>query len=86
MLVKSAPNPASVTTTSASFKGACGFVIDGYFYGTQGLLASSKANYETFNALRGTIPTPTVGYEPWLPEEHVLCCHIQQQPAPKHSV
>ena len=53
----------SMATTSASFKGACGFVLDGYFYGTQGLLASSKANYETFNALRGTIPTPTVGYE-----------------------
>ena len=52
----------SMATTSASFKGACGFVLDGYFYGTQGLLASSKANYETFNALRGTIPTPTVGY------------------------
>ena len=52
----------SMAVTSASFKGAMGFVLDGYFYGTQGLLASSKPNYETFNALRGTIPTPTVGY------------------------
>ena len=53
----------SMATTSASFKGACGFVLDGYFYGTQGLLADSKANAATFNALRATIPTPTVGYE-----------------------
>ena len=53
----------SMATTSASFKGALGFVLDGYFYGTQGLLASSKPNYETFNALRATIPTPTVGYD-----------------------
>ena len=52
----------SMATTSTSFKGALGFVLDGYFYGTQGLLASSKPNYETFNALRGTIPTPKVGY------------------------
>lgn len=52
-----------IATTSNSFKGALGFVLDGYFYGTQGLLASSKPNYETFNSLRGTIPTPTVGYE-----------------------
>ena len=53
----------SMATTNASFKGAMGFVLDGYFYGTQGLLASTKANYEVFNALRATIPTPTVGYE-----------------------
>ena len=53
----------SMATTSASFKGALGFVLDGYFYGTQGLLASSKPNYEVFNALRATIPTPTVGYD-----------------------
>ncbi len=53
----------SMAVTSASFKGAMGFVLDGYFYGTQGLLASTKANYEVFNALRATIPTPTVGYE-----------------------
>ncbi|MBR2892073.1 MAG: InlB B-repeat-containing protein [Bacilli bacterium] len=52
----------SMATTSASFKGACGFVLDGYFYGTQGLLATDKANAETFNALRAVIPTPTVGY------------------------
>ena len=52
----------SIATTSTNFKGALGFVLDGYFYGTQGLLASSKPNYQTFNALRGTIPTPTVGY------------------------
>ena len=53
----------SIATTSASFKGALGFVLDGYFYGTQGLLAADKANAATFNALRGTIPTPTVGYD-----------------------
>ena len=53
----------SMATTSNSFRGACGFVLDGYFYGTQGLLASTKANYEIFNALRATIPTPTVGYD-----------------------
>ena len=53
----------SMATTSANFKGAMGFVLDGYFYGTQGLLASSKPNYEVFNALRATIPTPTVGFE-----------------------
>ena len=52
----------SMAVTNASFKGAMGFVLDGYFYGTQGLLASTKANYEVFNALRATIPTPTVGY------------------------
>ena len=53
----------SIATTSANFKGACGFVLDGYFYGTQGLLAADKANAATFNALRSVIPTPTVGYE-----------------------
>ena len=53
----------SMATTSASFKGAMGFVLDGYFYGTQGLLASSNSNHEVFNALRAVIPTPTVGYE-----------------------
>ena len=52
----------SIETSSAQFKGALGFVLDGYFYGTQGLLASSKPNYETFNALREVIPTPSVGY------------------------
>ena len=52
----------SMATTSASFKGACGFVLDGYFYGTQGLRSADQANAETFNALRGLIPTPTVGY------------------------
>ena len=52
----------SMETTAASFKAAMGFVLDGYFYGTQGLLADSKPNYETFNALRSSIPTPTVGY------------------------
>ena len=53
----------SIETSSAQFKGALGFVLDGYFYGTQGLLASSKPNYETFNALRAVIPTPSVGYD-----------------------
>ncbi len=53
----------TIETSSTQFKGALGFVLDGYFYGTQGLLAASKANADTFNALRATIPTPTVGYE-----------------------
>ena len=48
--------------TATSFKGAVGFVLDGYFYGTQGLLETSNANAPKFNALRGTIPTPQVGY------------------------
>ena len=52
----------SMEVTSASFKGALGFVLDGYFYGTQGLLADTKPNYEVFNALRSVIPSPTVGY------------------------
>ena len=51
-----------ITTSSTKFKGALGFVLDGYFYGTQGLLSADKANAATFNSLRGTIPTPTVGY------------------------
>ena len=54
---------STVPTTDKTFKAGAGFVLDGYFYGTQGLLASSKTGYETFNALRGLIPTPTVGYE-----------------------
>ena len=53
----------TVADTAKSFKAGCGFVLDGYFYGTQGLLATSKDNYATFNALRALIPTPTVGYE-----------------------
>ena len=53
----------TVPTTDKTFKAGAGFVLDGYFYGTQGLLASSKANYQEFNALRASIPTPTVGYD-----------------------
>ena len=53
----------TVPTTDKTFKAGAGFVLDGYFYGTQGLLASSKANYQEFNALRALIPTPTVGYD-----------------------
>ena len=53
----------TVATTAKSFKAGAGFVLDGYFYGTQGLLASSKEHYAEFNALRASIPTPTVGYE-----------------------
>ena len=56
----------SITTTSSSFKGACGFVLDGYFYGTQGL-----RNDATFDGLRGLIPTPTVGYDVTTPSENV---------------
>ena len=53
----------TVPTTDKTFKAGAGFVLDGYFYGTQGLLASSKPNYQEFNALRAVIPTPTVSYE-----------------------
>ena len=53
----------TVAETATSFKAGAGFVLDGYFYGTQGLLATSKEGYQTFNALRALIPTPTVGYE-----------------------
>ena len=52
----------TVAETAASFKAGCGFVLDGYFYGTQGLLASSKENYQTFNTLRATIPSTPEGY------------------------
>ena len=54
---------STVPVTDKTFKAGAGFVLDGYFYGTQGLLASSKANYQEFNALRALIPTPTVGYD-----------------------
>ena len=53
----------SVPVTDKTFKAGAGFVLDGYFYGTQGLLANTKANYAEFNALRALIPTPTVGYD-----------------------
>ena len=49
---------ATTLPNTKNFKGACGFVLDGYFYGTQGL-----RNDATFDTLRGLIPTPTVGYE-----------------------
>lgn len=40
-----------------------GFVFDGYFYGTQGLLASGTAARDNrHNALRAVIPTPDKGY------------------------
>lgn len=52
----------SVTNTASNYKACFGFVLDGYFYGTQGLLASSKTGYETFNYLRSVVPTPTTGY------------------------
>ncbi len=54
---------SSIAANASNFKGAFGFVLDGYFYGTQGLLSSSSSGYETFNYLRGAIPTPTVGYD-----------------------
>ena len=53
----------SIATTSNYFKGALGFVLDGYLYGTQGLLAADKANAATFNALRATIPTLPENYQ-----------------------
>ena len=49
---------ATTLPNTKNFKSACGFVLDGYFYGTQGL-----RNDATFDTLRGLIPTPTVGYE-----------------------
>ena len=52
----------TVAETAKSFKAGCGFVLDGYFYGTQGLLATSKENYQTFNSLRATIPSTPDGY------------------------
>lgn len=61
-IIQLATSKYTMGTTATSFKGAVGFVLDGYFYGTQGLLATSNANAPVFNALRGTIPTPTVGY------------------------
>jgi len=60
----------SVPVTDKTFKAGAGFVLDGYFYGTQGLLATSKANYAEFNALRAVIPTPTVSYEGSTPTEN----------------
>ncbi len=48
----------TVPVTDKTFKAGAGFVLDGYFYGTQGLLASSKENYAEFNALRAEIPAP----------------------------
>ena len=55
------------TTTSTGAKqsseAAGGFVLDGYFYGTQGLLATSDVNHKEFNALRAAIPTPEKGYK-----------------------
>ncbi len=56
----------SIATTASNFKGACGFVLDGYFYGTQGL-----RNDATFDGLRGLIPTPTVGYEGTVSSENI---------------
>ena len=61
-IIQLATSKYTMGTTATSFKGAVGFVLDGYFYGTQGLLATTNANAPTFNALRGTIPTPTQGY------------------------
>ena len=53
---------STVPTTDKTFKAGAGFVLDGYFYGTQGLLANTKANYAEYNALRAVIPTTTTGY------------------------
>lgn len=47
--------------TGGVYKAGFGFVLDGYFYGTQGLMKSGT-NYEVFNALRALIPTPTIAY------------------------
>jgi uncharacterized repeat protein (TIGR02543 family) len=38
---------------------AAGFILDGYFYGTQDL----RTDNDYFNALRGVIPTPDKGYK-----------------------
>ncbi|MFA5670681.1 MAG: InlB B-repeat-containing protein [Balneolaceae bacterium] len=45
--------------TGGANESAAGFLLDGYFYGTQGL----RAGNDHFNALRGVIPTPTKGYK-----------------------
>ncbi len=52
----------TVTPTDSNYKGCFGFILDGYFYGTQGLLSSTKTGYETYNYLRSVVPTPTTGY------------------------
>ena len=46
------------------------FILDGYFYGTQGLMRKGT-NYETFNFLRGVIPTPTITYNGTTKQENV---------------
>lgn len=56
------------TNTNLLWKGGsneslAGFVFDGYFYGTQGLLASGTAARDSrHNALRAVIPTPDKGF------------------------
>lgn len=52
---------SSLNDADQNFKHGFGFVLDGYFYGTQGLM-SSGTNYEIFNLLRGVLPTPTETY------------------------
>lgn len=47
--------------TSANGKSGFAFVLDGYFYGTQGLMSSGN-NKDIFNQLRGLIPTMETGY------------------------
>ncbi len=56
--------------SSVSYKAGFSFVLDGYFYGTQGLM-SKGTNYETFNFLRGVIPTPTVTYNGTTKQENI---------------
>ena len=46
-----------------SFKAGAGFVLDGYFYGTQGLVDETEPGGKEFNALRSFIPTPTKGHD-----------------------
>lgn len=56
--------------SSVNYKAGFAFILDGYFYGTQGLM-SKGTNYEIFNFLRGVIPTPTVTYNGTTKQENV---------------
>lgn len=56
--------------SSINYKAGFSFILDGYFYGTQGLMKKGT-NYETFNFLRGVIPTPTITYNGTTKQENV---------------
>ena len=58
VLFKSKYN-VSFTTGAPSPRQLFAYIIDGYFYGTQGVSASSKADFAAF---RTAVPTPTKYY------------------------